>query len=169
MNRQENFTGVDSIDFPGKADVVADLRQPWPWADGSVEEARASHFIEHLTAMERVHFANELHRVLVPGGKAEITVPHWASCRAYGDPTHAWPPVSEFWLYYLNRDWRLREAPHTDARYLPGGFACDFDATTMTYSLHPDMAIKSPQEQRFAVQWYKEAALEMIATLTCRK
>ena len=85
-NPKEGFEGVDSRDF-GQPHTL-DLRKPWPWADGSVEEAHSSHFVEHLTGAERIHFVNELHRVLVPGGKAQIIVPHWASCRAYGDLTH---------------------------------------------------------------------------------
>jgi hypothetical protein len=93
-NKREGFQGVDSIAFPG-VDFVVDLRQRWPWEDNSVAEAHASHFIEHLTAMERVHFANELYRVLKPGGKCTVIVPHWGSCRAYGDPTHCFSDDTE--------------------------------------------------------------------------
>lgn len=171
-NKQAGFTGVDSIAFPG-VDVVADLRGPWPWPDISVAEARSSHFIEHLTAMERVHFVNELHRVLVPGGKCLLIVPHWASCRAYGDPTHQWPPVSEFWFYYLSREWRFGNpakgiapnAPHTDAQYLAGGFSCDF-AASWGYASHPEWQLRSQEAQQFAWQWYKEAIQDLHVTLT---
>src|SRR5262245_46557037 len=81
-NPREGFEGVDHMDFGQKHKV--DLRGPWPWKDKSVEEAHCSHFIEHLTAKERIHFVNELHRVLIPNGKATVITPHWASMRAYG-------------------------------------------------------------------------------------
>ena len=108
VHKKEGFVGVDSIAFAG-VDVVADLRTRWPWDDGSVDEVHASHFVEHLTANERTHFCNELFRVLKVGGKATVIVPHWGNHRAYGDPTHQWPPVSEFWFYYLSRAWRVEQ------------------------------------------------------------
>ncbi len=160
------FLGVDKLSFPG-VDVVFDLAssKKWPWPDNSVEEARSSHFIEHLTGIERVHFMNELHRVLAPGAKALITTPHWASNRAYGDFTHQWPPVSEFWFYYLKREWRLVNAPHTDSKWNPAGYDCDFDAS-WGYTLHPQVVTKAQAAQMDMLTFYKEAAQDTVATLT---
>lgn len=160
-NKREGFLGVDSRPFDGKVDVVHDLRTPWPWTDNSVEEANASHFVEHLTANERVHFVNELWRVLIPGGKCQIITPHWASCRAYGDLTHQWPPVSEFWFYYLSREWRAANAPHND------GYTCNFEAT-WGYSFHNMLMVRNQDFQQFAMQFYKEACQDIICTLTKR-
>ena len=159
MNVREGFEGVDIRDFGQKH--VVDLTLTWPWEDESVEEAHASHFVEHLGAAERVHFVNELYRVLVPAGKCQIITPHWASCRAYGDLTHKWPPVSEFWFYYLNKEWRAVNAPHND------GYQCDFEAT-WGYSLREDLAIRNLEFQQFALGNYKEAAQDIIAMLTKR-
>lgn len=166
-NKREGFVGVDALALPG-VDQVVDLRQPWPWKDGSVEEVHASHFIEHLTSPERIHFFNELYRVLRVGGKATIITPHWASNRAYGDPTHQWPPVAEMAWYYLLRSWRTEQAPHTDVQWNPQGFSCDFDAT-WGYSLNPLIAPRNPEYQQHALQFFKEAATDMIATLTKRE
>lgn len=164
-NKREGFLGVDAIAFPN-VDVVLDIAKgDWPWADSSVEEGHASHFVEHLTAQERITFCNELYRVLKPGAKIQIIVPHWASCRAYGDPTHQWPPVSEFWFYYLNRDWRKANAPHTDAEFNPLGYDCHFEAA-WGYNLRPDLAVKNQEYQQFAMQNYKEVCQDTIATLT---
>lgn len=138
--------------------------KPWPWADGSVEEAHASHFLEHLTSDERCHFVNELFRVLVPGGKCQIIVPHWASNRAYGDPTHQWPPVSEMWFYYLSKDWRIANAPHTDASVWAPGFGCDFVAT-WGYAMRQDLTVRNQEFQQYALANFKEAAQDTIATL----
>jgi SAM-dependent methyltransferase len=157
------FTGVDCIDFPG-VDVVANLAEKkkgkfilWPWADNSVDEVHCSHFVEHLEPDERIHFANELYRVLKPGCKATIIVPHWNSCRAYGDLTHKWPPVSEFWFYYLSKEWRDVNAPHNS------GYSCNFTCT-WGFSLHPVLLSKHQDYQNFALSNFKESAQDIIAT-----
>tara|TARA_R110000868_G_scaffold220418_4_gene471639 strand:- start:5945 stop:6508 length:564 start_codon:yes stop_codon:yes gene_type:complete len=163
-SKKEGFHGVDSIAFEG-VDTVLDVSAgTWPWADASVEEVHCSHFVEHLTATQRCHFVNELHRVLVKGGKATIIVPHWASNRAYGDPTHQWPPVSEMWFYYLNKDWRATNAPHTDIAHNPTGFSCDFDAT-WGYSLHPSLNVRNADYQQHALTFWKESAQDTMATI----
>jgi len=160
-SKKEGFYGVDSHPFPG-VDLTHDLRKAWPWKDSSVEEAHCSHFIEHLTAMERVHFVNELHRVLQPGGKAIVIGPHWASNRAYGDLTHQWPPVSEMWFYYLDKGWRANNAPHNDF------YTCDF-TVTWGYSLHPSLHSRNTEYQQHALQFWKEAAQDFIATFVAKK
>jgi SAM-dependent methyltransferase len=159
-NKREGFEGVDCRKFDG-VDHVVDLKKKWPWKKNSVEEAHSSHFIEHLTAPERIHFVNELYRVLIPGGKCQIIVPHWASCRAYGDLTHQWPPVSEFWFYYLSQEWRDANAPHNDE------YACDFMAT-WGFSMHQMLISKNQEYQEHALYFWKEAAQDIIATLTKR-
>lgn len=162
--KRDGFQGVDRIAFPGVDHVVDIAKGSWPWEDGTVLEAHASHFVEHLTALERVTFVNELYRVLIPGGTCQIIVPHWASCRAYGDPTHQWPPVSEFWFYYLDKGWRAGNAPHTDREHFVHGFACDFEAT-WGYAMRPDLAVRAQDYQQFAMTNYKEALQDTIATL----
>lgn len=157
-NKREGFEGVDIRPFPGVDHMVDLAVTPWPWNDVSVDEAIASHFIEHLTAPQRISFCNELYRILKPGATCQITVPHWCSYRAYGDLTHQWPPVSEMWFYYLNKDWRAKEAPHNDA------YTCDFDAT-WGYAIRPDLVNRNNDFQQFALVNYKDAAADIIATL----
>lgn len=163
-HKREGFTGVDHTAFPG-VDIVHDFNDPWPWGDNSVEEAHCSHCIEHFDAMERVHFLNELYRVLKPGAKCTVIAPHWSSCRAYGDPTHKWPPVSEFAFFYWKKDWRLANAPHTDASNLKDGFNCNFDVT-WGYSMEPGVAARNQEYQQHAMTYFKEACQDVIATLT---
>lgn len=153
-NPREGFEGVDIIDFGQKWKV--DLRKKWPWADGSVAEAHMSHTLEHFTGQERVHLMNELYRVLALGGKCQVICPDWSSQRAYGDPTHQWPPVSAFWSYYLSKEWRATEAPHTDVKYNPAGYSCDFIAMG-GYSLHPLIVPWNDERREYAQQWYKDA------------
>jgi len=162
-NKKEGFIGVDQYKMDG-VDKVMDVRGKWPWKDGSVEEVHCSHFIEHLTATERVHFMNELYRVLRVDGKASVITPHWASNRAYGDPTHQWPPVSEMFFYYLSKEWRKTQAPHTDIEFNKNGYNCDF-AATWGYSMNAALISRNQEHQQYALANFKEAAQDTIATL----
>jgi hypothetical protein len=162
-----DWTGLDVLDFPGVDHKIHAGRDRWPFDDGTVEEAHASHFLEHLTnlneAWERVHFFNELHRVLKVGAKATLIFPHWASTRYYGDPTHK-EPFSEMGFYYLSKSWRDTQAPHTDKSHNPNGYACDFEAT-WGYAPHPALMARNAEYQQFAFANYKEAIQDIIATL----
>jgi hypothetical protein len=158
-NKREGFTGVDAIKFPN-VDLVHDLRKVWPWKDNTVDEVHCSHFLEHLTGTERIHFYNELYRVMKSEAKAQIIVPHWSSGRAYGDLTHQWPPVVEFSFYYLDKGWRSVNAPHC-------GLECDFLAT-WGYSITPQWQAKNQETQMFGVNHYREVAQDLIATLVKR-
>lgn len=166
-NKKAGFLGVDRRKFP-EIDVVADLLDPWPWGQSTVEEINMSHVLEHFDGSERVHIFNELHRVLIPGGKALIITPHWASNRAYGDFTHAWPPVSEMLYYYVSKSWRDVNAPDNDIEWNPKGYTCDFDVT-WGYGMRQDLMARNTEYQMFALGNYKEAAQDLIATLTCKK
>jgi SAM-dependent methyltransferase len=157
--KEAGWIGIDQIKFEGVDHCMNAGVERWPFEDGSVDEAKAAHFVEHLRPDERIHFVNELFRVLKIGGKCQIVVPHWGSTRAYGDLTHQWPPVCEFWFYYLNKDWRAVNAPHNQA------YTCDFDAT-WGYSTHPMLATRSTEFQQWALQFYREAAQDLMAMLT---
>ena len=162
-NKRPGFTGVDQFAMEG-VDVVMDVRQAWPFEDSSIEEVHCSHFLEHLSATERVVFFNELHRVLKPGAKATVITPHWASNRAYGDPTHQWPPVSEMGYYYLRQEWRDTQAPHADKKWNKDGYSCDFSAT-WGYSFAPELAARNQEYVQFALTNYKDACQDLHATL----
>lgn len=160
-NKREGFIGVDSRPFEG-VDVVCDLSSgKWPWEDDSVDEVNASHVVEHLKPSERIHFVNELHRVLKKGGRAFIATPHFASVRAYGDLTHEWPPVVSFWYLYLNAEWRKTNAPHNDA------YTCDFDHG-YGFGLHPSVQARNQEYQNYAVIHLLEGAQDLHVTLTKR-
>lgn len=162
-NKKDGFLGVDQYKMAG-VDVVMDVRKPWPWKTGTVDEVHCSHFLEHLTGSERVHFMNELHRVMKVDAKATLITPHWCSNRAYGDFTHQWPPVSEMFFYYLSAKWREEQAPHTDKKWNKSGYTCDFSAT-WGYTLHPALAHRNEEYKQDAMTFSKEAAQDTIATL----
>jgi SAM-dependent methyltransferase len=155
-NKKEGFVGVDIGPFAG-VDEIHDLRTvPWPWSDDSVDEVHCSHLLEHLTGAERVVFFNELYRVMKPEAKATILVPHWGSGRAYGDPTHQWPPVVEFFWFYLNREWRGANAPHVP-------LTCNFEVS-WGHNIGPEWQTRSQEMLAFAINHYREVALDMVAT-----
>ncbi len=158
-NKKPGFVGCDVIKFDG-VDEVLDLSKPWPWKDGSVSEVHSSHFLEHLTGEQRIVFFNELYRVLQKDAKATIITPHWRSGRAYGDLTHQWPPVVEFFWYYLDKNWRAANVPHL-------ALNCDF-ACTWGYSLAQPWPLKNQEAQGFALQHYCEVAQDMICTAAKR-
>jgi hypothetical protein len=174
-NKREGFTGIDRREFPG-VDIVHDLsKYPWPFEDASVVEAHCSHFLEHVPGIERPKFFNELYRILVPGGRATFITPHWASGRAYGDFTHAWPPVTEFGYLYLDRNWRKQNAPDNDIEFNPDGYSCDFPnaepgtaGTMLSQSLHPHAAVRNLEYQQWAAAFLKEACQDLTANLIKR-
>ena len=116
--------GVDIIENEG-IDLVMDAREYLKTlSDGVVEEVNMCHFLEHLDGAERVDLFNELYRVLNKNGKIYIVCPNWSHERAYGDPTHKWPPVCTWTFFYLDKNWRDLNAPHC-------GYTCDFDYSIM--------------------------------------
>lgn len=167
-NKREGFFGIDILDFKGVDKVMNAGKDKWPFKDGSVDEVHASHFVEHLEPMERAHFVNELYRVLKPveydnagkmiKGFATVIVPHWASQRAYGDLTHKWPAVSEFWFYYLDKDWRAVNAPHNDF------YTCNL-TVNWGYGMHPEIQARNAEYQQNAMKFWKEACTDIIATM----
>lgn len=169
--KKEGHKGVDCIAFPGETgpDLVRDITKPWDWLeDNSVDEINSGHVLEHLAPAARVLFFNECYRVLKPGGKAFVACPHWNSCRAYGDPTHVWPPVGAFTWLYLNEDWRKREAPHTDIEFAADkslGFDCNFDHVN-AYTVHPLVQMKAQEVRDHMMTFASEACPDIMVTLT---
>lgn len=152
--------------------------EPWPWEDNSVDEIHCAHFIEHFGGWDRVHIFNEMYRVLKPGGKATVITPSWTSARAYGDPTHAWPPIGVYTYFYLDKNWRMgglmngqmcpANAPHTDASNVPLGFKCDFPFVAPGGSLHPETNNWNADKVSHYTTFMIEAVQDMCATLIKR-
>jgi predicted SAM-dependent methyltransferase len=87
-NYKQGWVNVDLFD--SSADVSLDLREPFPFADGSVARIYAEHTFEHFSYPEEVNrLLAESLRVLAGGGLFEVGVPDTE--RAIYD-------------YYVNRD-----------------------------------------------------------------
>lgn len=183
---KEGFVGIDSIAF-GK-NLVTNISEPvwllsedlevteahngaFRFKDNSVSEANCSHVLEHLTNLEgkweRIHFWNELYRIMQHNAPLSLVIPHWSSNRYYGDPTHK-EPWSEMSFYYLDRNWRAANAPHSDIKNNPNGFSCDWEFN-FGYSMHPDLIPRNAEFQRFAMQFFKEACQDIVGTLKPKK
>lgn len=155
----EGWTGIDAIDFGQKH--IHDVRKGIPYPDASVAEVRSSHFVEHLTGAERIGFFNELYRVLQPGATALIITPNWSHSCAYGDPTHQWPPMSQWWPLYLHKDWRASNAPHVS-------YICDFDHV-VAGSWDGSIEGRNPETKSMMMNNYTNTWRDLIVTLTSRK
>jgi len=96
------------------APVIADLRERWPFEDGSVGAFRASDLLEHLP--DKMHTMSEIHRCLRPGGWLISMTPSSEGWGAHADPTHVsyWNPMS-FWYY--TRDASARYIRNTTMRF----------------------------------------------------
>jgi SAM-dependent methyltransferase len=72
----QNMPGWTSVDlFAEGAAIKADLfKFPWPWEDNSIEAVAMFHFLEHVEELERTIM--EVHRILKPGGRFWVIVPH---------------------------------------------------------------------------------------------
>lgn len=72
---------------PVGVDYVFDIRDRWPFEDGSFGGVIARHVFEHVSHDElRMRVFPEVSRVLEPGGWFEMRVP--LGCDAVADPTH---------------------------------------------------------------------------------
>lgn len=112
--------GYIGVDIAPPADQIVHLAGPWPWPDSSVDEVLAYDVCEHIGdwpmplsddllsrglavrhTSGRIHFLNELHRVLVPSGRAIIETPNAARGVGYfQDPTHVSPWCMSTFKYF---------------------------------------------------------------------
>ena len=88
-NKQKDATvGIDNIQLPG-VDIVWDLSKfPYPFGTSNIDKVYCSHILEHFEHGTRDKILKEVYRILRPGGKIEIRVPHAFSIVANIDPTH---------------------------------------------------------------------------------
>jgi predicted SAM-dependent methyltransferase len=80
--KPQGFIGIDNLsgaptqikNDANAPDILMNLNfDPLPFADASCREVRSSHFLEHSN-LDHIH--QESHRVLVPGGIFNATVPY---------------------------------------------------------------------------------------------
>lgn len=93
--------GIDAIDY-GCVDIVGDAMEILGhFPDESVDAVHSYHFFEHLPDVSAM--LDEIARIVRPGGRMEVVVPHFSNPYFYSDCTHK----SFFGLYtfsYLAQD-----------------------------------------------------------------
>ncbi len=113
--------GFESVDLQG-ADIIADLREDYPFEDNSVGVVRAYDFMEHIA--DKMHTLSEIHRILVPGGVLLSMTPSTvgpdglAGMGADQDPTHIsrWNKNS-FW--YVTAEGLMKYIGNKTVKFTP--------------------------------------------------
>jgi SAM-dependent methyltransferase len=135
QNKLAGYVNVDKY-AACEPDRIADLEViPWPFADGSADEIMMTHVLEHLGRDTDVFLSiiKEIHRVLKPGAKLHIRVPHPRSEGYLGDPTHVRPispVIMSLFSKRNNREWKEKGYPNT-----PLGLYLDVDLEVISTTL----------------------------------
>lgn len=82
---KQGWINLNIVQLPG-VDAVHNIEDlPLPFADNSFDEILAQDILEHV---DYIPVLKDLHRILAPGGRLRIRVPHYTSRNNYTDPTH---------------------------------------------------------------------------------
>ena len=145
---EDGFVGVDKFAI-GPNIKNADLYGRWPWADGSVDYFRSSHFVEHVP--DFYHHFTEAWRCLKPGGYYEIIAPFYQSRRFYQDPDHR-QPISQERFLYLQQPWvRAMKLEHGRPRV-------NFSILQWFEVLHDDFKDLSDD----AIDWHRKHSFNVV-------
>jgi SAM-dependent methyltransferase len=88
-NYLQGWINVDANMFTGKCDVWADLRNPLPFHDGTLDGVYSHHVVEHLPDI--AHHFREVFRCLKPGGLYRVGGPNGDSAiRKYMENDRGW-------------------------------------------------------------------------------
>jgi len=82
--RLDGWVNSDIAAVPG-VDAIADITRGLPFENDSVEVVLCQDVLEHVDAIVALQ---EIHRVLMPGGRLIISAVHFTSRNLYMDPTH---------------------------------------------------------------------------------
>ena len=161
-DKPEDFLVMDTFKHE-KVDKVFDPLKKWELADNSVDEVVSINFIHKLDNAGRIHFFNELYRVLKEGKQARVVTPHWSHERAYADPDVQWPPVTAFNYFYTSKQWRDTNAPH-----LASKFKCDFEWVLAGSHDQNDewVAFRTQEVKQVYMHRNINTTTDLIATLT---
>ncbi len=159
---QQKRKGFLGVDISGDADIVCDLSKfPWPFETSSVYEINCAHYIEHLGEILEIDttdssrgpqikrkdaliaFMEEVYRILIPLGTANITGPYYASQRAWQDPTHR-RPLTPLTMSYFDQVWlKLAKVDHYDIQ-------CDFESVNKVLCFSPEYEPRAEEAKVWA-------------------
>ncbi len=105
-NKKEGRIGIDRLDLPG-VDIVADLNGGLPFLpDHCADEIYSKSLLEHVDDLGAV--VREIARVLKPGGKKSLFVPHFSNPYYYSDYTHTRFMGLYTFYYFVDEKYQLR-------------------------------------------------------------
>lgn len=165
-DKREGFINVDNSMLFGPDEVV-DLNMAWPWADNSIDDVIARHVLEHLR-LAPTDVMRNLYRILKPGAKALITVPHPRSDAYLNDPTHRTPYMPgtfEFFSEEINNKWIESKWSNTPLALMLG---VNFAIEAITVVMTPEWAQKVGTDAKRAaeaVAMFNNVCLEFTVTL----
>jgi SAM-dependent methyltransferase len=82
---KEGWVNLDIASIPG-VDVVHNIEDlPLPFANGSFDEVLCRFILEHV---DWVPVLRDIYRIMAPGAKLQISVPHFTSKQNFTDPQH---------------------------------------------------------------------------------
>ena len=85
-NPPSTLIGIDILPLEG-VHYVTDLEKGLGMIpDNSIDELHSRHFMEHVQNFDVL--IKDIHRILKPGGKHFVVVPHFANPYYYSDYTH---------------------------------------------------------------------------------
>lgn len=75
----QKIEGYESVDIAPNCnpDHLLDITKfPYPWRENSIDGIMADNIMEHIEPITFIKVMNECHRIMKPGGKIWIRVPH---------------------------------------------------------------------------------------------
>ncbi len=118
-DKKNEFTNIDWNKLTNP-DVLHNLNQvPYPFEDNTFDEILASHILEHLD--KPFEIMKELHRILKPGGKLIVKVPHFSRGFTHAEHCHGFDIT---FSQYFNKNF-------TKSGYL--GFEFEIKKITLTW------------------------------------
>lgn len=142
----DGFVNVD-VEPLMAPDVLVDLtRVRWPWDDNSVDEAQASHLLEHIPHGEPFyHFLRELYRVCKPGAKVLIVLPHPSHDCFLSDPTHVHAVMPGTVALFSKRYVEMKAAQGDMLTPFYKLIGVDFDIQQFSYTFDPAVDKDDPE------------------------
>jgi SAM-dependent methyltransferase len=110
----EGSVGLDQFKHEG-VDIVANLEEPLPIADGEYDMVFANQVLEHVGDLTSL--LSEIHRILKPGGQLLAHVPYFRSSWAHIDPTHVRSYTLDSLDYYVEGTWLYNEYRFMDESF----------------------------------------------------
>ncbi len=157
-NKAPGAIGVDALPLPG-VDVVWDLNDGLGFLpDGSVDEIRSRHTLEHVDAFERL--MRDVHRALKPGGRHVVVVPHFSNPYFYSDYTHRRTFGLYSFDYFAEPAWQPhRKVPafYTDIRFRVVERELVFKSAFRFRNLIRQVQRRVFNVSRWMQEWYEES------------